>query len=118
MTECTVTRILYMEDDPALVVLMQKNLQRRGFHIDVAANGEDGLKMVEAARYDVLLVDYSMPFLGGIEVMRVLASKGTFPPIIMVTGMGNEEVAVEALKLGASDYVVKDVEMKYLQLVP
>lgn len=118
MTENTANRILYMEDDPGLAVLMQKSLQRSGFHIDVASNGEDGLKMVEAVHYDVLLIDYYMPFLGGIDVMRVLASKGKCPPIIMVTGEGNEEVAVEALKLGAADYIVKDVDMKYLELLP
>ncbi|MCK9419031.1 MAG: diguanylate cyclase [Nitrospirae bacterium] len=118
MTENTILRILYMEDDPGLAVLMQKSLQRIGFHVDIASNGEDGLKMVEAARYDVLLIDYYMPVRGGIDVIRALALKGKFPPVIMVTGEGNEEVAVEALKLGAADYIVKDVDMKYLELLP
>jgi len=74
--------------------------------------------MLEAAHYDLLLVDYNMPFLAGIEVMQALSAKGAQLPTIMVTGQGNEEIAVEALKLGASDYVVKDVEMKYLELIP
>jgi diguanylate cyclase (GGDEF)-like protein/PAS domain S-box-containing protein len=52
------------------------------------------------------------------EVIRRLSSKGAHPPAIMVTGNGNEEVAVEALKLGASDYIVKDAGMKYLDLLP
>ncbi len=118
MSDFTVTRILYMEDDPALSVLLQKSLQRQGFIVETAANGEEGIAMAGAASYDLLLVDYNMPFLGGIDVLRTLASKGTFPPTIMVTGEGNEEVAVEALKLGAADYVVKDAEMKYLVLLP
>jgi diguanylate cyclase (GGDEF)-like protein/PAS domain S-box-containing protein len=118
MNDVTTTHILYMEDDPGLVVLLQKNLQRRGFVVDIATNGEDGLKMVETGRYDVILVDYSMPFLGGIDVIRELSSKGMPAPVIMVTGLGNESVAVEALKLGASDYIVKDVEMRYLELLP
>jgi diguanylate cyclase (GGDEF)-like protein/PAS domain S-box-containing protein len=107
-----------MEDDPALSVLLQKSLQRQGFIVDTAANGEEGIAMAGAAPYDVLLVDYNMPFLGGIEVLRALTWKGTFPPTIIVTGEGNVEVAVEALKLGAADYIVKDVEMKYLKLLP
>lgn len=118
MTDVIATRILYMEDDPGLVVLLQKSLQRRGFLVDIAANGEEGLKMIETGNYDLLLVDYSMPFLGGIDVIRALSSKDMPAPIIMVTGEGNESVAVEALKLGASDYIVKDVEMRYLELLP
>jgi len=118
MSDYTVTRILYMEDDPALSVLLKKSLQRQGLIVDTAANGEDGIAMASSASYDLLLVDYNMPFLGGIDVLRTLAAKGTFPPTIMVTGEGSEGIAVEALKLGAADYIVKDVEMKYLELLP
>ncbi len=118
MTDVRLTRVLYMEDDPGLSVLLQKSLQRRGFLVDTAANGEEGLKMAEADCYDVLLVDYNMPFFGGIDVIRALSCKERPVPVIMVTGEGNESVAVEALKLGASDYIVKDIEMRYLDLLP
>src|ERR1700690_1618400 len=118
MSEIRLTRILYMEDDPGLSLLLQNSLQRKGFMVDIAANGEEGLAMAATAPYDILLVDYNMPFRGGIDVIRELASRGKVPPTIMVTGEGSEGVAVEALKLGAADYVVKDVEMKYLELLP
>lgn len=118
MTDVKLTSVLYMEDDPGLSVLLQKSLQRRGFLVDTAANGEEGLKMAEADHYDVLLVDYNMPFFGGIDVIRALSSKERPVPVIMVTGEGNESVAVEALKLGASDYIVKDINMRYLDLLP
>ena len=118
MSDFTETRILYMEDDPALSVLLQKSLQRQGFVVDTAANGEEGIAMAGAAPYDVLLVDYNMPFLGGIDVLRTLTWKDTFPPTIIVTGEGNVDIAVEALKLGAADYIVKDVGLKYLKLLP
>ncbi|MEK6700616.1 MAG: diguanylate cyclase [Nitrospirota bacterium] len=111
-------RILYMEDDPGLSRLLQKRLREKGYAVDTAANGEEGLAMVESSPFDLLLVDYNMPGCGGIEVLRTLTSRGAFPPVIMVTGNGNEDVAVESLKLGASDYIVKDVEMKYLELLP
>jgi two-component system cell cycle sensor histidine kinase/response regulator CckA len=116
--EATITRILYMEDNPGLARLLQKILQRRGFVIDIATNGQEGLAMLDAGNYDLLLLDYNMPFLGGIEVIRALTAKNSLPPTIMVTGEGNEMVAVAALKLGASDYVVKDTEMKFLDLLP
>jgi diguanylate cyclase (GGDEF)-like protein/PAS domain S-box-containing protein len=107
-----------MEDDPGLSRLLQKNLQRQGFTVEIALNGEEGLALLETSAFDLLLIDYSMPSCGGIEVIRRLSSKGAHPPAIMVTGQGNEEVAVEALKLGAADYIVKDAGMKYLDLLP
>jgi diguanylate cyclase (GGDEF)-like protein/PAS domain S-box-containing protein len=113
-----VTHVLYMEDDPGLSILLQKGLKRKGFVVDTAVNGEDGLQKVAAGRFDVLLVDYNMPFLGGLDVIRILGDQGSSIPIIMVTGEGNESLAVEALKLGAADYVVKDAEMRYLELLP
>jgi len=118
MSETRITHILYMEDDPGLSLLLKKRFERRGYRVDIAADGEEGLRMAGASPYDVLLVDYNMPYRGGIDVIRALASNGKFTPTIMVTGAGNEEVAVEALKLGAADYVVKDMEMKYLELLP
>jgi diguanylate cyclase (GGDEF)-like protein/PAS domain S-box-containing protein len=117
MADATFTRILYMEDDPGLANLLQKNLERNGFIVEVATNGEEGLAMVRAKQYDLLIVDYNMPFMGGIDVLRTLSSEGMPAPIVMVTGEGNEVVAVEALKLGASDYIVKDVAMRYLDLL-
>lgn len=118
MADITISRILYMEDDPGLARLLQKSLQRRGYIVDTAPDGEEGLRMIGISRYDLVLVDYNMPFCGGIDVIERLSEQGALLPVIMVTGEGNEEIAVEALKLGASDYVVKDTEMKYLDLLP
>jgi diguanylate cyclase (GGDEF)-like protein/PAS domain S-box-containing protein len=118
MSDVNVIRILYMEDDPALSFLLKKSLQRQGFVVDTAANGEEGISKVGSTQYDLLLVDYNMPFLGGLDVLRSLSWKATSPPTIMLTGEGNVAVAVEALKLGAADYIVKDVGMKYLELLP
>lgn len=109
--------ILYMEDDAGLARLLQRNLQRLGYVVDVVDNGEKGLAMLEGGGYDLVLLDYHMPVCGGMEVLRAMTARG-LPPVIMVTGNGNEKIAVEALKLGANDYVVKDVEMGYLELLP
>lgn len=118
MVDKSLTRILYIEDDSGLSRLLQKSLQRRGYTIDTALDGEVGLLMLASASYDLLLLDYNMPYCGGLDVIRTLAEQGALLPTIMVTGQGNEEIAVEALKLGVSDYIVKDVEMKYLELLP
>jgi diguanylate cyclase (GGDEF)-like protein/PAS domain S-box-containing protein len=111
-------RILSMEDDAGLSRLLQKNLERNGYAVDVAADGEAGLALLEGNAYDLMLLDYHMPVCSGVEVIRRLTARGALPPTVMLTGEGNVEAAVEALKLGASDYIVKDVEMKYLDLLP
>lgn len=109
--------ILYMEDDAGLARLLQRNLQRLGYVVEIAENGEQGLAMIGTGQFDLVLLDYTMPVCSGMDVLRTMtARKG--PPVIMVTGNGNEKVAVEALKLGANDYVVKDVEKTYLELLP
>src|SRR5207247_5140387 len=68
--------------------------------------------------YDVLMVDHQTPGTGGLEVLHTLAARGALPPTIMVTGHGDEAIAVEAMKLGAGDYLVKDVDGQYLTLLP
>lgn len=110
--------ILCMEDDPDIVNLLRRKLVQSGYEVDFAPNGNAGLKMYDAGNYDVLAVDQNMPELDGLSVLRTLAMRENFPPTIMVTGSGNEKVAVEALKLGASDYIVKDVEAGFLELLP
>lgn len=118
MSDSKEVRILYMEDDLGNARLLQKNLQQKGYFVDIVSNGEEGLEMLKAGSYDILLVDYNMPGYGGLEVINILTSKGTLLPTIMVTGSGNEKVAVEAMKLGAADYIVKDIEMRYIELLP
>lgn len=118
MTTIKPTRILYMEDDPGMARLFKKKLERMGYAVDLARDGEEGLKMYDAGSYDLVAVDHHLPVYDGLEVIRILASRGNLPPTIMITGTGDEEVAVEAMKLGAGDYVVKDAEGGYLDLLP
>lgn len=111
-------RILYMEDDVGLARLLQKKLRRAGYIVDLAYDGAEGLAKYEAGAYDVVAVDQRMPVHDGLEVIRILASRGPLPPTIMITGTGNEEIAIEAMKLGAGDYIVKDTDGGYLELLP
>lgn len=110
--------VLCMEDDPGLARLLQKSLEQAGCVVDLAKDGEEGLAMFAAASYDVLLVDQNMPVHDGLDVIRTLAVQGSEVPVVMVTGTGSEAVAVEAMKLGARDYVVKDVHGGFLKLLP
>jgi two-component system sensor histidine kinase/response regulator len=111
-------RILYMEDDPGLARLVQKRLERANHVVHIAHDGGQGLAMCASVTYDLLLVDQNMPVHDGLDVIRSLADQDALPPAIMITGAGSEMVAVEALKLGARDYLIKDVEGGYLELLP
>ncbi|MDQ7784819.1 MAG: sigma 54-interacting transcriptional regulator [Desulfomonilaceae bacterium] len=111
-------RILYMEDDAGLARLFQKKLSKSGYAVDTAPDGEQGLAAHKADPYDILAVDHRMPGKNGLDVIRELGEEGTLPPTIMITGAGDERVAVEAMKLGAADYIIKDVEGGYLRLMP
>lgn len=111
-------RILYIEDDKGLARLLQRKLRRAGYNVDMAYDGRKGLASLANQSYDVLLVDHKMPGLSGLEVIRRLAADGILPPTVMVTGEGDETTAVEAMKLGAGDYIVKDTAGGYLELMP
>ena len=111
-------RILYVEDDKGLARLLQRKMRREGYNVDIAPDGLKGLAILEKQSYDVLLVDHKMPGLSGLEVIRRLATGGMLPPTVMVTGAGDETTAVEAMKLGAGDYIVKDTGGGYLELIP
>jgi PAS domain S-box-containing protein len=111
-------RILYMEDDPGLARLVQKRLERTGYAVHIASDGGEGLNKCVSGDYDLLLVDQNMPVHDGLEVIRSLVARDALLPTIMITGAGSEMIAVEALKLGARDYLVKDVEGGYLNLLP
>ncbi|MCB0190879.1 MAG: response regulator [Anaerolineae bacterium] len=111
-------RILYMEDDTGLARLFKKKLERAGYSIDLALDGETGLAMYRTTHYDIVAVDQNMPVYDGLEVIRRMSALGNLPPTIMITGSGNEQIAIEAMKLGASDYIVKDTDGRYLELLP
>jgi signal transduction histidine kinase/DNA-binding response OmpR family regulator len=107
-----------MEDDAGLARLLQKALERAGYQVTVASNGAEGLAKYAQGSFDVIAVDQNMPVQDGLQVIRTLASRGPLPPVIMITGSGSEQIAVEAMKIGALDYVVKDVDGGYLRLLP
>ena len=118
MSSSSPIHILVMEDDAGQARLAQRTLTRAGYTVDVAHDGETGLAMLRERPYDVIIVDNEMPGKDGIEVLHTLVAWNSQSPTVMVTGQGSQVLAVEAMKLGAGDYVVKDVEGNYLSLLP
>lgn len=109
------THILLLEDEETLARLIQLHLQGRGYSVDIAEDGQRGLEMWESGYYDLIVVDQKMPRLAGLDCIRALRHRGKLPPIIMISGIGSDEVAVEAMKLGALDYVIKAPSPRFLE---
>jgi len=107
-----------MEDDSTAALLFRRRLEREGYTVDIAADGETGLAMLADRPYDLIALDYNMPKLDGIGVLRELQSRHDVPPAIMITAQNDTETAVEAMRLGAYDYLVKGANAAYLLLLP
>ncbi|MFG1299229.1 response regulator [Xanthobacter sp. V3C-3] len=110
-------RVLYVDDDPALGRLVQRQLGRLGFEVVLAASGEEGLARIAAERFDVVALDHYMPGQDGITTLRAIRALETPPPVVYVTGAQDGRLAVAALKAGAADYVVKEVQADFVELL-
>ena len=110
-------RILVVDDEEIVIRSCLRILEGNGYEIDVAHDGHEALRKVESNTYDVMILDIMMPNLGGMEVLRRV--KETHPDIdvIMITGLSQIETAVQAMKLGAFDYISKPFEPDELKLV-
>ena len=117
MADANAPRILYIDDDEGLRRLVSRALQRRGFQIDCAADGERGVAMTAERPYDLVAVDHYMPGQDGLTTLRQLRQLPDPPPVIYVTGSEESRIAVAALKAGAIDYIVKTVGEEFFDLL-
>jgi len=108
--------ILVMEDEDALSTLLQYNLEKEGYEVAVAQDGEEGWLMIEERQPDLVLLDWMLPKLSGIEVCRRIRSKSETRnlPVIMLTARGEETDRVRGLDTGADDYMTKPFSMTEL----
>lgn len=110
-------RVLYIDDDPALVRLLHRALERRGYAFEHAGTGEAGLERIAAGDIDVLALDHYLPTGTGLDVLKRLGEVADRPIIVYVTGSVETAVAIAALKAGASDYVLKTVSTDFIELL-
>jgi two-component system phosphate regulon response regulator PhoB len=101
--------ILIIEDEPAQMELISYNLKAQGFQITRADNGEDGLELIQDVLPDLIILDWMLPGVSGIEICRQIKKQKTTRkvPVIMLTARGEEADRVRGLDTGADDYVVK-----------
>jgi two-component sensor histidine kinase/CheY-like chemotaxis protein len=112
-----VIRVLYVDDDVALVRLVQKALGRRGFEVVHAANADDALEHIAAGSIHVIALDHYLSAGTGLDFLARLAAIDKAPPVVYVTGSSEMSVAVAALKAGAADFVPKVVDDDFLVLL-
>ena len=106
--------ILIIDDEKSIRKTLSEILGFEGYTIDEAADGEEGLKKFSAKNYDVVLCDIKMPKLDGIEFLEKAKALNGDVPIIMISGHGNIDTAVEAVKKGAYDYISKPPDLNRL----
>jgi signal transduction histidine kinase len=108
--------IVVVDDDKTLCLLIQRNLQRLGFKSQYALNGSEFINKLTKIINPILLLDYQLPDMTGDQIIEYLNRHQFNIPFIIITGHGDEKIAVEMMKLGSRDYLVKDEE--FLELLP
>ena len=107
-------RILVIEDEAQLAGQLRDQLIQRGFSVDLAADGEEGLFYLQEYPLDLAVVDIGLPKMTGIEVIRRVRSQGLQLPLLILTARGNWQDKVEGLEAGADDYLVKPFHIEEL----
>jgi two-component system KDP operon response regulator KdpE len=110
----TELRVLLVDDEPAIRRALRAPLLELGFQVDEVSRGEEALHLLRAGNFDAVLLDINMPGIGGIETLRRIRTFASRLPILMLTVRDAEEEKVQALELGADDYVTKPFSTREL----
>ncbi len=108
--------VLIADDEDPLRMTVAAWLKDEGFEVDQAADGEEAIRKISSKDYDVAILDIKMPGANGLEVLRYAKKNSPYTEVVMMTGMSDVGMAVEAMKLGSREYLTKPVDMD--QLVP
>ncbi|MBN1285303.1 MAG: response regulator transcription factor [Anaerolineae bacterium] len=108
--------ILVVDDEGAIRYSVSKTLQRVGYHVSAASSGEEALDMLTNEHFDVVLTDIRMPGISGVELLASIKDKSPDAIVILMTGYASLGTAVEALRLGAHDYLVKPSSSQDIRL--
>lgn len=106
--------VLLIDDEEQFLVVLGERLETRGLKVNTATSGEDALALVDDENFDAVIVDLAMPGIDGIETLRLLKEKNLDLEIIMLTGHATVQKGIEAMKLGAEDFLEKPVDLGVL----
>lgn len=101
------TRVLVVEDEPAIAMALRDDLELESYEVDVAHDGDEGLSLALSGNYDIILLDVMLPGRSGFDICRQLRAREMTLPIIMLTAKSSEAEKVLGLDLGADDYLTK-----------
>src|SRR3989304_3310993 len=110
-------KVLVIDNDPAHAEAMADSLRSIGFECTVASGGPEGAALVEVGSYEIVITDLKMPEMGGLEVLAKCKEVQPDAEVILVTGHGTIESAVEAMQRGAFNYLLKPLHLKQLRAV-
>ena len=108
-------KVLVVDDEPEAVELLVEFLSAKGYEVLTATNGEEAVRRVKEDRPHLVLLDVRMPKMDGMEALRRIREIDPEMGVIMVTGVNEEDVGRKALEQGAFDYIVKPLDLKYLE---
>jgi len=107
-----VTRLLLVDDEERFVDTLAKRLKIRGYYVEGVCSGEEALNVLQARPFDVVLLDVRMPGLGGIETLREAKKIQPLVQVVLLSGNASINTAIEAMRLGATDYLLKPSELE------
>lgn len=111
------TRVLYIDDDVPLAHLVRRNLGRSSHEVIHVHDPAQAVEMLQSEPFDVVVLDHYLANMTGLEILRRFREAGISTPVVYVTGSSEARIAVEALKNGASDYVIKNASEDFLSLL-
>lgn len=106
------SRILYIDDNEDHLLLVKEWLSKdqKGLHVELASDARTAYQKLKAHGFDLILLDYKLGDVDGLEILKELKLQGVISPIVMLTGQGDEHTAAQAIKWGAKDYVCKGAD--------
>jgi DNA-binding NtrC family response regulator len=114
MTEIKEASVLLVDDEEQFLDVLSQRLKARGLKVDTVTSGEDAVRQVEDHNFDAIIVDLAMPGIDGIETLKRIKEKRPDLEIIMLTGHATVKSGIEAMKLGADDFLEKPVDLNVL----
>ncbi|MDX1445862.1 sigma-54 dependent transcriptional regulator [Lishizhenia sp.] len=105
------SKILIIDDEKSIRRALREILEFEDFEVDEAENGKEGVKLATQQYYDIIFCDIKMPLMDGMEVLEAFRKEKVLSPVIMISGHGNIETAVEAIKNGAFDFIEKPLDL-------
>jgi PAS domain S-box-containing protein len=111
-------RLFLIEDDEAILLLLRKSLERAGHKVTCCRTGADALIVLGHGTYDLVVLDYRLPDMDGVDLLHALVREGIHIPVLIITAYGDVQQATHALRAGALDYIVKEPGLAFLSELP